>query len=95
MTKIYITGIFSIFALILYSLPWIYDDAHKALGFYILSFLWFMVAWMIIFLHLIFIVKSKKAKNNKWKHHLLSSVLIVISYVGLFILIINGFMLTV
>lgn len=93
--KYYIAAIFSNIALLLYSLPWTYGANHTTLGFYLIAFFWFIFAWIILLVQIIFCIKLKIAKDINWKHHLLASCLIVISYVGLLIGILNDYMVTV
>jgi hypothetical protein len=92
--RIYFVAVLSIIALLFYFLPWIVD-AHTALGFYILAFLWFMFVWIPLLIHIILFVKLKIAKNIKSKHHLIASILILIIYGILFIGVSNNYVLTV
>lgn len=91
----YIAGVFSVFALGFYSLPWTYGATHTALGFYIIAFFWFMFAWLPLIFHLVLGITEKVRKNKNWKHHIITSGLIVISYILLFIAMSNGYMVTV
>lgn len=93
--KYYISGIFSVIALVFYSLPWTYGATHSALGFYIISFLWFLFAWILMLLHLILGIYNLEYKNNNWKHHITAFGVLIISYIILFIAISNGYMVTV
>lgn len=94
MIRIYVTAILSTIALLFYFSPWIIDP-HSALGFYLVAFLWFLFAWIILIIHIILFVKLRIAKNRKAKHHLLAFVLILVSYCILFIGVFNNYVLTV
>jgi len=94
--KYYIAAIISFIALLFYSLPWSYGATHGALGFYIIAFLWFMVlGWIVLIVQLYFFVLLRKRNNPKWKHHLIGSSLIGLSYIGFLWGLSNGYIVTV
>jgi hypothetical protein len=95
MVKYYIVGIFSIIALLFYSFPWTLGTSRASLGFYIISFFWFMFAWMFLVIQLFFGIYDKIKNNKNWKHHLIASSLIIISYIVFFIMLSKGYSVTV
>jgi FtsH-binding integral membrane protein len=90
----YLAPVLSIIALLAYFSPW-YGDAHECLGFYILAFLWFLVAWAAILVHLIFMALCIRKHDKNWRHHLIAVFIVSSSYIGLFIGLVNNYIVTV
>jgi hypothetical protein len=92
---IYLGAILSSVATIFYFLPW-WLDPHATLGFYIIGALWMLLAgWMILLTNLVLMGILIKNKNSLWKHLAISSGIIMICYIILFIGISKGCILTV
>lgn len=93
--KRYLGALLSIVALAAYFSPW-YGDAHGCLGFYIISFLWFLfIAWPTLLVHLVLMVLNIRKHNKDWKHHLTAAIMIIFCYLGLFIGVANNYVMTV
>lgn len=93
--KYYIVAVFSNIALLFYFLPWLYSANGAALEFYIIPLAWFTCAWVLLLVHVFFCIISKIENNANWVHHLVASIFIMLSYIGVFIGISQGFMVTV
>jgi hypothetical protein len=88
---IYLGAILSSIATVFYFLPsWL--DPNTTLGFYILGAIWmFLAGWMILLTNLILIGILIKNKNSSWKHLAISSGIIIICYLILFIGMSKGY----
>jgi hypothetical protein len=91
----YKSSIISVLALIAYFSPWWYGAIHTCLGFYILAFLWFLIAWIIFLIQMLKFIKLKKNNDASWKYSLSNSIIILISYVVLFLGWMNNLIVTV
>ena len=92
--KYYIIGILSNVALLFYSLPWTYGASRTVLGFYLIAFAWFVLAWLPLLIHLFLGIAYKINKNPVWKHHLIAAGLIAMSYAGFLLGMCNGYVVT-
>jgi len=93
--KYYISGLFSILAVLFYTLPWSYAANRTALGFYIFAIFWFLIAWIVMLIQVIVGLVKREKNNPSWKHILYSAALIAISYAGIIILYQNDYIVTV
>lgn len=74
--KQYFSAFVSVICIFFYFTPWLIGANRANLGLYIISFLWFLVAWIIVIIKLVGIMKS--AKKKKFSKHMLYSLLIMI-----------------
>lgn len=89
------SSVFSFFAVIGYFSPWMYGATHSNLGFYLLSFFWFLFAWILLIFHLVkFIIRLRK-NDSEWKINITNFLAITLCYVSVFIGIANDYMVTV
>ena len=93
----YITSILSLLACLGYFSPWLAAPgvSNNILGAYVLSLLWFMGAWIILMIHIIFTIILRKIGDNKWKHHAIAAGIIFVCYIALGIGLTNELFLTV
>jgi len=89
------SSIFSIFALIAYFTPWWYGATQVSLGFNIMAFFWFNIAWIIFIIHLIKSIKLKNKNDTEYKYYLINVVIIFISYVFIIIGFFNNYIVSV
>jgi len=94
--KNYIGASIFIIALLVYSLPWYFGEPYAVLGLYGIALVWFLVVgWLVLVYQLYSFVVLKKRNNPTWKHHLIASFIIIVSYIGYIWGISNGYMLRV
>ena len=93
--KIFILPAISIIMSIFYYVPWIGETTRGKLGPYILSFLWFLAAWIIMFVYVVIAFKKRKDEKEKSRSYYCGALIFAISYLVIFIGIIKGYMVTV
>ena len=79
----------------LYYVPWIGEVSRGKLGPYILSFFWFMGAWIIAVVYAVLAYRSRKTDLPLKKKYLIGISIFLISYAIVWIGIFNGYMVTV
>jgi len=62
---------------------------------YILAFLWFLVAWVSVPIHLVKIALHAKRHDARWKHHLAAALVVLSCYAGVVIGMMNNCIVTV
>lgn len=87
--------IISVICSLFYFLPWIIEP-RAGLGFYIIAFLWFLLAWIPMFLHIAVGVRSRIRNHLVLSNrHFFSALTIFVSYVIVMAGILNGYTVSV
>lgn len=92
---IYLPSIISLICIFFYFTPWLIAANHANLGLYIISFLWFLIAWIIMFVKIVRIIWGIFKKKSLDKHRIFSALLILLCYVIIVIGMMNDYMVTV
>jgi len=93
--KPYWGAVVSVIALFCYFSPWVTDHPREALGIYLLAFFWFfLVGWVVLLVNLVFMGVSLKRRDAFWKQYGISSLIIVLCYIGVWIGVVKGFFMT-
>ena len=76
--------------------PWYAADAHAALGFYILAFLWFLLgAWLSAAICIAMAIRLRKRNGKAWKHPAIAAGFTAVCYAAVWAGLLNGYMVTV
>jgi hypothetical protein len=94
--RFYILPSISLLFSLLYFLPWLIDPMD-GLGYNLISFFWFLVAWLPLGAHLIVgtIKLIKKDIRRVYLHHFGAAFIITISYIIVVAGISKGYLVTV
>ena len=79
----------------LYYVPWIGEFSRGKLGLYILSFFWFMGAWIIAVVYAVLAYRSSKTSPPLKIKYFFAISIFLISYAIVWIGIFNGYMVRV
>jgi hypothetical protein len=94
--KTYWGAALSLTAVAGYFSPWYAADAHAALGFYVLAFLWFLLpGWVELAINLVAVGRKLKRKEPEWKHPASAACITALCYAAVWTGIFNGYMVTV
>ena len=77
-----------------YFLPWLIEP-RVALGFYIISFVWFLFGWSVAIAHMIILIKTWKNNQREACYHGCAIVIILLSYAIVITGAVNGYLVTV
>lgn len=93
--KQYIPSLVSIMCVFFYFTPWLIEANRTNLGLYIISVLWFFIAWIIAIIRTIGIIRQLYKKSSLDKHKIFSVLLIALCYFILVIAWSNHYIVTV
>jgi len=93
--KTYIPSIISFMCVFFYFTPWLIAANRANLGLYIISFLWFLVAWIFVVIRAIGIIRQLLREKALDIHKVISALLIVVCYIMVLAGIGNGYIITV
>lgn len=89
--KLFFFSFFSLICVFFYYTPWLIQANREMLGLFIISFLWFLIAWIIVIIRLII----KLVKKNLDKHEIFSLIIVGLCYIVMVITWCNGIFVTV
>ena len=90
--KFFFLSTFSLLCVFFYFTPWLIPNLNiDLLTPYIISFIWFLIAWIFVIAKLIKIL----AKNPVDKHEIQSLVVVGLCYIAILVVFLNGLFVTV
>ena len=95
--KLFVIPVLSLIMSGLYYLPWLIEP-RAGLGPYILAFIWFLVAWIVVVVHLAMVLhisRTRQATKGRVRKHLAAAAIIGLSYLAVIIGVLNGLVVTV
>ena len=90
--KFFFLSTFSLLCVFFYFTPWLIPNMNiDLLTPYVISFIWFLIAWIFVIVKLIKIL----AKNPVDKHEIQSLVVVGLCYISILVVFLNGLYITV